>query len=308
MTTDASRLAAAIEGKAPEPSTYVQQPADGEEQGKPTTPSSESVPPSTPPAPPSGTQDDDEKPATPPPPSQAPATPPDGTPPPTDPLSGVKLDDLQRHPTLGPALQSWRDRYVSEHDRTTQSTMRAQLEDEIRDRLLNEHFSSLSEEELGDLLAKDKQAASDYGRLQQAAEQARGLPEAEAVSAAAQVYALSTQIRTYNSLIEQAQFPPEIAATLKGDNFKQFGDDAIVEWGKAIHRALIDQEVGKRVVKKFDEEFEPIKQERLAQLEEAYPGVSRQNGHNATPLLDLEATDSAVLFEDAFKKKAARSK
>ena len=92
-------------------------------------------------------------------------------------------------------------------------------------------------------------------------------------------------------------------AELKAENFKDQGPEGIIAWGNAVYSALIEHEAEIRANELLNERWETFQQEHMAETDGDRPPMVRGRKVAGT-LPDLIATDTTVLFEDAFTRKA----
>jgi hypothetical protein len=132
--------------------------------------------------------------------------------------------------------------------------------------------------------------------------QARASTQPENLEFAAQVQATRGLIQTYGSMVDESTLPDTVKDTLKPELFTQYGENALVEYGKAIYLALVDQKVQER----FDAEWESTREGRLADLDKTRPELT--SGRVASPKPDLMTTDSGILLEAALAQKPSVKK
>jgi hypothetical protein len=220
-----------------------------------------------------------------------------------DPFKDVKLDDLLNHPVIGPILTSHADkvanaRIASEVEKA-KTTAKAEGRTEVTQEQEDRYFGSLSKEELARELAGDEELAGRYASWK--ARQAKAdEPDEEAVAVQAQVYALSTAIRSNRELVEGSELPADVKASLAGENFTKHGANAMVEWNKAITQALAKHEAGKLASEDNEEAREAARNEARLEADRLKPGGVGVVGRGASKKLDLMKTPTAKLFADAF--------
>jgi hypothetical protein len=211
---------------------------------------------------------------------------------------------LLAHPQLGPTLNRWADNAAQRQVEAAVRQAKGETEVETRQKAQEERedafFQGLSEEDLQEEL-KDKGAAAAYGRYQMRAQAKASIPP-ENLEFAAQVQATRGLIQTYTSMVDESTLPDAIKDTLKPELFTKHGENALVEYGKAIYLALVDQKVQER----FDAEWESTKESKLADLDKTRPELT--SGRVASPRPDLMATDSGILLEAALAQKPTAKK
>ncbi len=240
---------------------------------------------------------------------------PDGEPPEEgdeDPLAeafkGLKphevIHKLLEDGTVGPILQGWSDRAGDAQSATAVEQERGGIAEEAKSQAENkhwdEHFGSMSEEEIGEELAKDSKAAIAYSRYQQRQEAPPEL-DPERIAETSKLYGYAIQLATYDKMVKESELSDEVKANLKAENFTNQGPDGIIAWGGAIYGALIEQAAEVRANELLEEKWETFQQERLAETDGERPPMGR--GRTADNLPDLLKTDTGKLFEHAFTQK-----
>lgn len=225
----------------------------------------------------------------------------------TDPLAGLELDDLLKHPELGSKLNSWKDKAASREAQTAVDRARPSIEAQAaqrkQDELMTNYFSNLEQEELARILASDTDIAAEYGRLQ---EQAKHAPNPDENSTTALYHAYTLQVAQVNRTLNESGLSAEIKAGLDPNKFTHLGPEGIVEWSKAVNQAIIQEEVAKTLKAEFDSKWEAEKQDRLAKEEEESGGTRGKlvpPSRNGGPP-DLLGTDNSTLFHSALEGRA----
>jgi hypothetical protein len=226
---------------------------------------------------------------------------------PDNPEEAVKA--LLKIPKLGKVLQSWSDTAAVAQVQAALARERPSIEasatQKAEDTRWDEHFASMSQEDVAEEISKDQRAASAYARYQ--ARQERGAePDADGVAAASKVYAFTAQIALNNQLLKDSDLPAEAKAELDGKNFTKHGPDGILMWGEAIEAAVVEQKVEARVKVLLEERWEGFREEQLAKEDPERPPVVQ--GSRARPVPDLLAEDSASQMEKALAGKTKDKK
>ena len=219
---------------------------------------------------------------------------------PPDPLKELKLRQLLDHPTLGPELQSWADKVGVAQVKAALERERPAIAQTERQQAANaqwdEHFSRMSQEEIGEEISADAKAASAYAQYQQRQQVRPGISPEE-VERASEIYANAAQVAVYTHMLDNSGLPDEKKAELKPENFTHLGVDGLVTWGQSIGQAIIDARSEARAQELLTEKWETYKQEQLAEFETERPLVS--SGHIKGAVPDLLGTPSAELLERA---------
>ena len=227
-------------------------------------------------------------------------------------LSGGELAQLLAHPTLGPELQSWKDKDAARKVAEATSRLRSQVEVELRPQIQAEteqasrrdYLTSLSPQELAQVLTSDKEMAAEYGKMQLELEQNTSDPAQ--VTQAATVMAIGTQIRAIQKTIADSDLPDALKTTLDPKNFATGkGTEDLVTWSNAVYRALVDHEKEKELGTELETRWEAYKTEKEVELSPQRPNPNLP-GQRANPLPDLLETDSRVLLEMALEEKGRR--
>ena len=227
-----------------------------------------------------------------------------------DPFKGLEAKDilakLLGHPEVGPVLQRWADQAGEAQSASAVEQERGTIADEARtqaeDAHWDEHFKDMSEEEVGEELAKDSKAAVAYSRYKQRLE-AKPELDPDRVTRASKVYGYAIQVATYDLMVKDSKLPDEKKAELKAENFKDHGPEGIIAWGNAVYSALIEHEAEIRANELLNERWETFQQEHMAETDGDRPPMVRGRKVAGT-LPDLIKTDTSVLFEDAFTRTA----
>jgi hypothetical protein len=144
-------------------------------------------------------------------------------------------------------------------------------------------------------IAADPQVALDYADWKRSQDKPKG-----DVSADSQVYAIQSQILTNRALLEGSDLPPEKVAELDAKNFVQFGAEGVVEWNKAITKALVEHEAAKKLDGQLDETLEAQKQERLAEADRQRPGGLATPGRKVPALTPVGRPSTSRDWAEAF--------
>lgn len=259
-------------------------PPKGEETPKP--PPDETKPPEGVQPPPEEKKDGEEEPK--------------GEPPP-DPLAQYAkgkdpkdaLKGLLANPELGPLLNQWADlaakaqlKTAADRAKGTAESEAQKAQEEKEDKL----FEGLSQEELAAGLSDaehGKENAAAYGRYQLRKQQPKtGMPSEEEMSNLVAVHATGSIIKTYIGMVDDSGLSPEKKAELQPGKFAHL-PDALVVYGKTVYEALVEDGVQKR----FEAEWESVKETRLAELDPTRPDLSA--GRRPGQMLDVMGTDSS---------------
>ena len=223
-----------------------------------------------------------------------------------DPFKDVTLKVLLEHPVLGPKLQSWSDGGVAaqvtaalERERPA---LKADAQKTATERSEDEHFSSMTREQIAEEIAESDEAATAYARFQQR-RQASGELDPEGVARASQIYSYATKVASVSSLLEDSGLTAEAKAGLKPENFTHLGAQGIVEWEKAVFTAVVAHEVQQGAQKLLDDKWETYKQEQLAELDGERPAIT--SGRRTGPAADLLTTSSGTILEAGLAKAEA---
>lgn len=191
----------------------------------------------------------------------------------TDPLASVKLDDIAKHPVLGKELQSLVDQRLATQmkgrtvavRRQLEQELRPQIERQVRDEALRDHFSSLSQEEIVREITEDKDLAADYARLQAAD---RPMTAAD-LDYRVKVETYKQRIVEVSELLTNSTLPQDIRDKLSPDNydFASRGDEGLLAWDNDVRRAIFAHEASTSA--------EAKRQEELAKQDESNPDYTQ---------------------------------
>ncbi len=220
------------------------------------------------------------------------------------------LKVLLEHPDLGPMLQKWSDRagvaQVSaalERERPTIEANAKQLEAE---RSEDAHFSEMSQEQIAEEIAGDREAATAYARYQQRQE-AGVAPNADAIAQASEIYSYATRVSSVSSMLEGSELTDEVKESLKPEHFTHLKAEGIRVWEKAVLQAIVNHEAGVLSKTQLEEKWETYKEEQLAELDPERPAVV-SGGRNQSALPSLMETDSTVQLEQGLAAEEAKRK
>ncbi len=232
-----------------------------------------------------------------------------------DPLKDLAADKdgalkvLLEHPDLGPLLNRWLDKAsrakvtaaLAEAKPITEAeTIKAETE-----RAEDEHFAGMTKEQIAEEISGDEESATAYARYQQR-QQARGTPNAEAVSKASEIYAYAAKVSMISGLVKESELSDEVKETLNPDHFTHLGAQGIVEWEKAVVKALVTHESSALTEKELEEKFEAYKEEHMAEVDGERPAIVSGRVEGVAP--DFMKTDSGVLLESALSQKPKKGK
>lgn len=229
----------------------------------------------------------------------------------SDPLESLSLADLQKHPKLGAELKSWADTEAAKQLRGKTQTLRSQLasevraevEQQVRDEVASQYFSGMSQEELGEALASDKDLAVEYSRLQARPPEVK--PPTD-ISHAAMVYGYAAQIKSVHTYLEASDLESDKKAELQPEKYidPAKGMSSLEDWTQAVYKAVIESEVRKQVAEALTEKWEAYRQERLVEGDLGLPrgSANLNNGRRASPLPDLMESSSSDLLYQALNR------
>lgn len=227
-----------------------------------------------------------------------------------DPLKDLAADTagalktLLEHPVLGPLLNKWLDRGAAAQVTSALERERPTIEADAKrteaERVEDEHFSSMTQEQISEEIASDEEAATAYARYQQR-RQAGKAPNPEAIAQASQIYSYASRVAAVTSLLGESELSPEVKETLKPDNFTHLKAEGIREWEKAVFKALVAHEAGGLSEKALEEKWEAYKEEQLAEMDGERPAIV--SGRRDGPMPGLIETPSETLLERALDKK-----
>jgi len=229
-----------------------------------------------------------------------------------DPLKGLASSKtpvrvLLEHPILGPLLQSWSDTagaaQVASALERERPTIAANAKVEELQRVEDEHFSGLTQEEIAEEISGDEEAATRYARYQQR-KTAGAQPNETAVVQASQLYAYASEVSAIQGLLEGSGLTAEVKDSLKPDNFTHLKTEGIKEWKKAVFQAIVTQEAMGLTEKELDAKWEAYKQEHLAEVDGERPAIV--GGRKQGPADDLMSTDSSAILEKGLADKEAQ--
>jgi hypothetical protein len=224
-----------------------------------------------------------------------------------NPFEGIDLSDpkeavkaLLKIPNLGEELQRWSDTAAASQVQAAMSRegpkIKASAAQEAENARWDSHFASMSQEDIGEEIAKDEQAAVAYSNYK--ARLARGAePDAQGIAAASQVYAFSAQIALNKRLLEESDLPAEKKAELDGNSYTKHGPDGILMWGEAIEGAILEQKAESRAQELLSERWETFKEEQLAREDPNRPPIVQ--GSKTKPIPDLLEGESGAMMETA---------
>ncbi|KKL98997.1 hypothetical protein LCGC14_1818850, partial [marine sediment metagenome] len=180
--------------------------------------------------------------------------------------------------TIGPILQGWSDRAGDAQSASAVEQERGGIADEARgqaeDNHWDEHFGSMSEEEIGEELAKDSKAAIAYSRYQQR-QQAPPELDPTRVAETSKLYGYAIQLATYDKMVKESELSDKVKANLKAENFTNQGPDGIISYGGAIYAALIEEAAEVKANELLEERWETYQQEHLAETDGERPPMGR---------------------------------
>jgi hypothetical protein len=229
-----------------------------------------------------------------------------------DPLAGLDVKALLKHPELGPKIQRWSDGAGANQVETAlereRQSIRESAVNDYQEQQWASRFQNLDEQQLRELLATNSEAAAAYGRYQQRQQdEAQGKPKD--ILRAGQTFAYAAQIATFSQVLEEAGLDAETKAKLDPKNFTDQGPDGIVVWGEAINTAIIEHKVAEGVQAGLEEKWEAFKEEKLAEEEAEGGPPTTPTTRKPGALPDLMSTPASVQLEQGLKEREeARSK
>ncbi len=219
-----------------------------------------------------------------------------------DPKGTLKI--LLEHPDLGPLLNKWADDAGNAQVATALERARPITEADTRKadavRAEDEHFSSMTKEQVAEEIAGDEEAATAYARYQER-KQSVGQPNAKAITEASQVYSYAVRVSTVKDLIDGSELTDETKESLKSDHFTHLGVEGIAEWERAVWKALVTHEASAIAAKEIADKKETLNEEVMAEVDGERPAVV--SGRADGPGPDFMKTDSTTLLENALSQK-----
>ncbi|KKK47544.1 hypothetical protein LCGC14_3154110, partial [marine sediment metagenome] len=168
------------------------------------------------------------------------------------------------------------------------------------ERVEDEHFSGMTQEQIAAEISDDRDAAVAYARYQQRQE-TKGAPNAEAITEASQIYSYAARVSVVKGLIDESELTDEVKESLKPDHFTHLKAQGIVEWEKATFKALVTHEAATVSAKEIADKKETLNEEVMAEVDGERPAVV--TGRREGPSPDFMKTDSTSLLETALSKK-----
>ncbi|KKN16986.1 hypothetical protein LCGC14_0970400 [marine sediment metagenome] len=222
-------------------------------------------------------------------------------------LAGDKtgaLKTLLEHPILGPLLNRWADDAGNAQVATALARAKPITEADTRQadavRAEDEHFSSMTKEQVAEEIAGDEEAATAYARYQER-KQAAGQPNAAAIAESSQYYSYASRIAVVQGLLKDSDLSPEILETLKPEHFTHLKAEGIVEWEKAVFKAIVTHEASAIAAKEIAAKKETLNEEVMAEVDGERPAIV--SGRTDGPTPDFMKTDSGALLESALSQK-----
>lgn len=214
------------------------------------------------------------------------------------------LKVLLEHPTLGPLLNQWNDRSAAAQVTAALERERPTIEADAKrtaaEKAEDEHFSSMTQEQISEEIAGDEEAATAYARYQQRRQSGQA-PNPDAIAQASQVYSYASRVAAVSSLLEESELTAETKESLKPDHFTHLGTEGIREWEKAVFQAIVSHEATGLAETQLNEKWDAYKDEHLAEIDGERPAVV--SGRRDGPMPGLVETDSGILLERALSKK-----
>ena len=219
-----------------------------------------------------------------------------------DPKGTLKI--LLEHPDLGPLLNKWADEAGNAQVATALARAKPITEADTRQadaiRAEDEHFSSMTKEQVAEEIAGDEEAATAYARYQER-KQAAGQPNAAAIAESSQYYSYASRIAVVQGLLKDSDLSPEILETLKPEHFTHLKAEGIVEWEKAVFKAIVTHEASAIAAKEIAAKKETLNEEVMAEVDGERPAIV--SGRTDGPTPDFMKTDSGALLESALSQK-----
>jgi hypothetical protein len=220
------------------------------------------------------------------------------------------LKTLLGHSTLGPILNKWADDAAKAQVTAALTQQKPITEAETRQaeavRVEDEHFSSMTQEQISEEIAGDEVAAVAYAKYQER-KQTAGQPNAGAIAESSQIYSYASRVAVVSDLIKGSDLSAEIKESLKSENFTHrqdgtaTGAEGIKEWESAVFKALVTHEASAIAVKEIAAKKETLEEEVMAEVDGERPAIVSGRAEGPTP--DLIKTDSSVLLERALSQK-----
>ena len=219
-----------------------------------------------------------------------------------DPKGTLKI--LLEHPILGPILNRWTDDAGNAQVATALERQKPITEADTRkaeaERAEDEHFSSMTQEQIAAEISDDRDAAVTYARYQQRQE-TKGAPNAEAITEASQIYSYAARVSVVKALIDESELTAEVKETLNPDHFTHLKAQGIIEWEKATFNALVAHEASALSAKEIAAKKETLNEEVMAEVDGERPAIV--TGRREGPSPNFMKTDSTELLESALSKK-----
>lgn len=202
---------------------------------------------------------------------------------PPDPLAKLEVNDLLKDTRLAPMLQQWAGQGVANAVKTGIEQATPAIEERIKNQYATDywrnHFNGMSETEVAEEVASDKEAAAAWGALAQ--QDAQPAPSEEDFRREVTVTATRGLVQTYLQLMKGSGLPEAKLAELDPKNFTQYGDKAVSTWGSAIFEARLEAGIQKGI----DDKWETEKETRSAEHDSARPPLS--GGRKPTTAFDV---------------------
>lgn len=214
---------------------------------------------------------------------------------PNDPLSGLSVEDILKHPKLGRELRSYADRGAAKQITSAIERMKA------ANRLAE--YDSMTDEQRRTAL-QDPELAAEYSKLQGDRQAALDEEEASRIGVSAQVYGAAVLVRTISSQIEKAGLPADVKARLDPENYKDYGLAGLDKWQEDVLEAIAEDRANKRGRSESELEREARRQEALADNDSRMPTDIASGRRTNAGSFNLDTEDDSAALAAAFAKRA----
>lgn len=206
---------------------------------------------------------------------------------PKDPLEGLTLSELLKHPILGPLVHRWADKSASSQSAVAVDRAKIGWDEEAAVKALEEKFDAMSEEELGRALS-NPETRDAFAALTERRNKSRDDASDEAIAVKGQRYGYAVEVGVYTEMLGKSDLPDEKKAELNPDNFTHLGPQGIVAWGAAVQQALVEHATDAKAKTLLEEKWDAFQEEKLGGggegSEQGRDGVDASSGAPRGPV------------------------
>lgn len=219
---------------------------------------------------------------------------------PPDPLKDITREQLLSHPTLGPALQNWKDSDMDGRIQRALEQERQTMGEDARLVVEESRMAAMDAEDLGTYLQEDPLHQRDFASIMARKDQGENQGLKTEIEGSARVLQIASTLRTYGARVEAAKLPKEVLEKLNPENYREKGID---EYQKDVDDAITDHRAQGKFDGELSKDLDAATQKGLAERDGKRKSPDLTPGRSTGGRVDLLETDAEDLVSSGLQQR-----